>query len=179
MQQGTYEYEDGPTADEYGEAFNNDDGMVHAQMPANRTIISKIRPILLSGFGSSIKLELQGPQITDLEVQALYIGNAAASGNAWDAAAVTQITVGGSGAFTLTAGEVTETDAVSFAFDPARAFTLAGYFLSGAIVPASPAVVDAISFYKDGVNEVASAARAAGYTPLEDHLFLLRRILVA
>lgn len=83
--------------------------------------------------GTQIRLTFEGHSTNDLTVDSCYVGNVAASGDAYDAdSPMTQILVDGSGSFTIAAGVETVTDGVAFVKGAGNDFIQDFYFSTAA-----------------------------------------------
>lgn len=140
---------------------------------------------LLSVDGTKVRLVLACPQVVGSVVcDALYIGEKAASGDAYDFASTpTQLLVGASGTFNLdqNAPDVT-TDALTFTFDHTKSYVIAAHF-----VPASfggmrheGSITGADSYNSAGAS-TATTVDASGLTHLtspSNRVTLVKKIQV-
>lgn len=143
------------------------------------TVVTKIRRQENLLGGSRIRVVIRSPNNTDSSLSAVYIGEVATSGNAYDfASSPTQLTFNGKTALTLTAKQVYASDPVTLDFNSGKAHIVAMNVSSSALrrftAPAGERNV--ISFYKAAVSEAGTAAKGSGYTAQADTAYGLTLI---
>lgn len=123
---------------------------------------------LLSTDGTTLQLFLRASSTASCTIDAIYIGLQAASGDLYDMAASapapTQLFVGGSGTFTIGAGQTINTDALVFAIDHTKTYIVSVHFSSGDILAAN-SVTGSTAYNKAAVNEAATAD-VSGYATI-------------
>ena len=137
-----------------------------------RTVRQIIPAASLSTSGSYVRVVMECPLLNlGPDVDALYIGEKAGSGDAYDMASSptpVQLTVGGSTSFSLpqNGGEI-KTDGATFAIDETKSYILSAHFSNGTFIGVNLRSVTGISgadmHYKAGVSEAATA-NVSGYT---------------
>lgn len=128
------------------------------------TIRNRVNAAVLTHSGSSVRLTLTGPTAgAPAVIGAMYIGQAAASGDAYDFAATpTQITVGGSGSFTVGVGQVVVTDWIDFTLNEAQNYVTSFYVTSGDLRYKNGTSPDYATYSRAG-NEAATVNATTGY----------------
>jgi hypothetical protein len=123
---------------------------------------------MLTASGNAVRLLLQaaGTGNDDLHVGAMYIGEQAAAGDAYDmkasSPAPTQIFVGASGSFTVPAGSTQYTDPLAFVIDHTKSY-IVSFHLSSVSGVKDGTLGGAANYTKNAVNEAATAD-VTGYT---------------
>lgn len=92
----------------------------------NSTILTKILPAAMSAGGTSTRITFYGPASGFVGLNAIWIGQAASSGNAYNFdGGQAQVNFGGSAALNMSAGGVYLSDTISFAITLTRAIIVA------------------------------------------------------
>lgn len=145
-----------------------------------KTIKVRIKAAQLSppsGAVTKIRLGLQGHADEPLTLAKLYIGQKATSGDAYDAASLSQMKVGGSSAFTVPQGTQVWTDWLTFSWDKTSDLIVSLYCNAGAnadkMAAASPSAIGD-THLKNG--DEAATANATGFTAYNGYLSLVAKI---
>lgn len=143
------------------------------------TVVTKIRRAENIVGGNYIRLVLRAPNNTTSTLTAVYIGEVAASGNAYDFASTgTAVTFGGSASLSMAAKGVYVSDLITFDFNPAKAHLVAMNVSATALrrytAPAGTRGV--VSFYKAALSEAGTTVKTAGYTAQADTAYAIETI---
>lgn len=136
-----------------------------AAIAANFTFVQKYLPAVLIG-GSTVRIGLRGPVSGNTVISAVYIGQVATSGNAYDFDGnQVQVLFGSSGSITLPANSDIVSDNIDFSISGSSAILVAFDLTNGS--PYNYATgfgTNYIAYAKTGVSEAATTAKATGYT---------------
>jgi hypothetical protein len=134
-----------------------------------------------STSGNQVRLNLEAGSAESATIGGMYIGHAAAAGDAWDFDGTqVQVLVGASGSFVVPAATTIVTDAIDYAFDASKAFIIAMHFNGGTssdTVRAGSVPLGANVYSKSGTSEV-STSNVTGYATGGNQLRLVKLIEV-
>lgn len=145
------------------------------------TVVSKFLTPALAASGSICRLTLTGPGIGGQSISAMYIGQGATSGNAYDFdGGQVQVKFGGSGSRFLATSEVVVSDDVSFAITQAKPVLIAFNLDTAAsnLTRATGLSSDYIS-YNLAAAEAANTSKSAGYEVQANRIHCTFKIEVA
>lgn len=132
---------------------------------------------LLSASGSLVRLTLQAANAAGCSIDGIYIGHAAASGDAYDFdGGQVQLKVSGSGSFSISAGASVVTDAATFALDQSKNLVIAAHFNATSSIR-SVSASNATNYFKSAANET-STSDVSGYTSAIVTVRLINKIEV-
>jgi len=132
--------------------------------------------LLVSGGPTRITLEASAGGSCNFG--ACYVGHGASSGDVYDFESTpVQLTVGGSGNFTILAGATAVSDDIAFTLDETKPLLVAGYFPTNPTVLRYVAYTGMASYYKNASD--ASTQNATGYTTgTANRLYFVKRVEV-
>lgn len=147
------------------------------------TLRQVIPASLLSESGSLVRLHLHASSFSGFTIDALYIGEQAAAGDAYDmkasAPAPTQLLVSGSGTIVASWDEIIITDALAFAIDETKTYIVSMHFSAASEFRYVNGVAGASAYNKAAVNE-ASTADVTGYSAIASNpVRLITKLQVA
>lgn len=145
------------------------------------TVLTKIRRQENLVGGSRVRVRLRAPNGADVTLTAVYFGECATSGNAYDFSTTpTQLTFGGSASVTIPAKGIVVSDPIVFDFNAARHHIVAANVSSGTLRRfSSPAGTrHVLSYYKAATSEAGTAAKSTGYTAVADTAYTVEIIRV-
>jgi hypothetical protein len=136
----------------------------------------------LGKSGAEVRLVLVASSLAGFSIDAMYIGEQASSGEAYDMKASNpapaQILVSGSGSFVASAGQTITTDALTFTIDEAKTYIISTHFNAS-----SKTRFDGIppsgsnNYVKSAVNEAATAD-VSGYSLNSGVLILIQQVQI-
>jgi hypothetical protein len=145
------------------------------------TVLTKIRRQENLVGGSRVRLRLRAPNGADVTMTAVYFGECATSGNAYDFSTTpTQLTFGGSASVTIPAKGIAVSDPIVFDFNVARHHIVAANVSSSTLRRfASKAGTRYVtSYYKAATSEAGTAAKSTDYTAVADTAYSVELIRV-
>lgn len=120
---------------------------------------------VLSGSATKLRMTLDAPALTSTIVNKLYVQEAAASGDVYDFASTpVQVTVGGSGSFTITNGTEVLSDEITLAITGTKSLVIAAYFTGGTALATHSGAPAGMSAYYLGADEATTINASTGYT---------------
>lgn len=146
------------------------------------TIVDKYLPAAFSAVGTTIRLTIQGPALGTGTLNAVYIGQAATSGNAWnyDGGQV-QVTFSNSAAVSFIAGQSIVSDQITFTIDKSKAILVAYNVGSSTTLRkmSSLNTTNFISYVHSALQEAGSTSKTASYTAATGTSYITSQIEVA
>lgn len=143
------------------------------------TVVSKILLAENIVGGERVRLSLRAPNSANGSVSAVYFGEAATTGNAYNFASTPkQITFGGKTGLTLTAKKVFTSDPVIVDFNPGKSHIVAMNVNASTILrgTAPAGVRQIVSYYKAATSEAGTVSKASGYTSQANAVYSLLTI---
>jgi hypothetical protein len=136
-----------------------------AAIAANFTFVQKFLPSVLSGAGT-VRIKLRGPGTGSTVISAIYIGQVATSGNAYDFDGnQVQVLFGSSGSVTLDPGSEISSDNIDFNINGSSAILIAMDVTSGSPYTYGTGFgANYIAYAKSGVSQAATTAKSTAYT---------------
>lgn len=145
------------------------------------TLRQVINASLFLASGTVMRLALQASSIAGFNVDAMYIGEQASSGDPYDmkasGPAPAQIKVGGSGSFSVAGNTTITTDQLLFTIDEAKTYVITAHFSGSSGDISYTSVAGATMYSKSGVNE-AAIADVTGYIGSTSILALITKVQV-
>lgn len=144
------------------------------------TVISKYLVAAQAATGTISRITVTGPSSGSLPLLAVYIGNAATSGNAYDFdGSQVQVLFGGSGSRTVATAEVVVSDDIAFSVTGSKSILIAANFGAGS-AGASIAGLGGnyITYFNPGA-QAATTSKSAGYTIESGRIYSMFKIEVA
>ncbi len=146
------------------------------------TIVSKFLTPVLAASGSICRITLTGPSVGGQSISAMYIGQGATSGNAYDFdGGQVQVLFGGSGSRFLATSEVVISDDVTFAITGAKPILIAFNLNTAAsnLARITGLSSNYINYQLGAVAEAATSAKSAGYEVQASRIHCTFKIEVA
>lgn len=180
------------TTFEFKEALRLSPGLDREAVTGN--LVVKIKSKLLTAFGTTVKLNLKGITAGSTSVTAAYAGKSSVTGHsAGFAETPTQITVGGSGTFTVPpSGVITDQFSLDMSEGGSAAYSFAFHINNSRFVQDAQRITqypiglrpegylagDIIYYWKAGSNDTSTVAKS-NYSANPDRTVILGNILVA
>lgn len=135
----------------------------------------------ITGSGSNIRVTIEASSGQGFNIDTLYIGHQAGSGDPYDFdGGQVQLLASGSGSFVVAAAGTLTSDAAVFAYDETKAIIIAAHFDGAGFesVRGRSAAGAGTNYYKSGVNEAATT-NVTGYSTTANQNLLVNKIEVA
>jgi len=134
---------------------------------------------LPTGTITKLRFTVVAGAAQQLTITNMYVGHAAASGDAYDFSATpTQVTFSGSGSVTIPAGETVTSDWITFSYNKTSALLVAYYTAGGTgadTIRYKASVSNVNNYYKAAANEAATVDKT-GYTTQSGYLVAINQV---
>ena len=130
------------------------------------TVVVKIKASENLVGGTKCRLAIRAPNTTTCAWTAMYFGQAASSGNAYDFATTpVQVLFGGLGGLTVQQQKTVMSDPINLEYNPAKAHVLA-INVSGTTLRrlTSTTTRGVVSYYRAATSEASTVSKTSGYT---------------